>query len=406
MCVLHFLFVLLNLLIIIQIGDSHELNHPKVHIAFLNSTTFKIFFCTQGPEKLKICNTKILLGQLISEEEAFWDTVNFNDRDIWFLYNLQQNYPYLSSYNDADIVVICLKTFITRKDFFFDEVFNLYPLLLSKPHVIILSNSIAESIALNHPNAKYFHYITHATLFWKQTPPLNNVNVTISPYLWRKHFTENYVNHFIPKNVRQKKRYLLTCSWKPRESVPTRVVWMNDCIKSPLCFWLQWDALNSWDANFSSIENLENSKNLALQSLKAINQSWYTMLPLGDNCVRNSMFDSFQLDSISIIPEECVMMLPFREIINYNPFIFPISNSTDVNIIQLIKSQFNETRVLHGLHHLSKVRHVLQYRLKPNLQTITYDKLSTIEILDDAMSFTLKRMISDLCKNGRLNKCL
>lgn len=146
--------------------------------------------------------------------------------------------------------------------------------------------------------------------------------------------------------------------------------------------------------------------------MQSINQSWYTLLPRGDACVRTTMFDVFQLDSLSIYAKVYHEQLPFYKIIDYRKFVEFVSvddqylQTPNYNIVQSIRDVFNETKALEGLEYLSSIRHVLQYSLNPSIHNgIRYDNLNIIEKDDDALTFSMKTLISDLCSSRRLKKC-
>lgn len=348
------------------------------------------------------------LGPVISEEKGLWDS-KYTFASLWYNYQLYKynNHQQVYEESKCDIVVIPMDFFNMNSIGFYNDTLTLFPLIYKIPHILVLRAKPCD-ISLFHPNAKLFHYITNSGFFCEKQKP--KINITISPYLWRTHFNHSDYSGKDSINAQQiisQKKYLLTGCWKTRSYGP-RVSWMNACkSESSKCNWIDWDNKVRWETG-SKIADVNTDKNieLARKTIETMSESWYTMLPTGDFCTRSSMIDVIMTRSISVVPEICQSYYPFIDIINYEPFIQFVNESNNQNIVNTIQRIFNISNAVQGILYLERIKHIFQYSFKPKFEMIRFSDLSKVSSQDDALTFTFKRVIYDLCKNNRLRVCM
>lgn len=404
MWLIFIIIIVINGLLTYSSSESTDASNIKIFInPFLNRKYHSDHHtCFYDYYNLDTCFHK-LTEKVISSEECFWDTNNFYMRDVWFIHQLNTSYRYITTnYEEADIIFVPIHIFPADHSKFFEKAFQLFPSLSSKPHIIILSTSLSYTPSLNHKNARYFHYVTHGLHFGNEKKMISNVNATVCPYLWRKHFTKFCVDHAYDYST---KKYLVNGCWKERSLVPERHLWKSSCLNAPnKCLWTNWDTKPSWSKHG---RNESRESELAIETINAMNLSLFTMFPTGDACIRNSMFDAFQLNSIPIIPEKCYHMLPFVDVIPYKYFMVVLSDEliSKVDIISYLEKTFTIDHIQAMMEKMSIYKHILQYSLEPYFDDLNYLQLNHIHENDDALSYTMKRILSDLCKNNKLTKC-
>lgn len=265
-----FLFIVNYSLLDCIVADNNK-RVVKLHITSLLNETYQpltsLVFdhvkCFYSWENIRDCYNHVI-GESFSTllPNVFYDTKDFSMRDVWFLYHLHSSYPdiNITSYDDADVIIVPKfigvdHTNITASKYlhFFDSVFELYPLILSKPHVIVYSNSVKFTPILQHPKTKYFHYITLDDDFQTMN---HRENCTIVPWLFKTHYHDIDANKvkvkpgviFDKDLVRLRKKYLVSGCWRHRPSIPERSIWQSNCEKLPYsCDWLNWDSGAVWE---------------------------------------------------------------------------------------------------------------------------------------------------------------
>lgn len=367
--------------------------------------TRKYFFNSNQIKKA----LNLTLGTKFNGESYLWDSF-YTSQSLWTAYQMTQYQKiYQIQMSEAHVIIvpaINLQFLLLSRGL----LLKLFPLIGKIPHVIVLKTTVCLYFKeLANENAKLFHYISNSIVTCQNFDPISNgLNITISPYFWRTHYTgKNYYTeslNFKQDEIERKKTYLLSGCWKSREYGP-RKSWMQSCLNNTnLCDWVQWDMDAKW--LWSNSSNEDNNLNLAFRTISSMNHSWYTMLPTGDFCTRSVMYDVFQYDSIAIVPQHCKTTFPFLETINFDTFVMFISeDSKTMDIANYIIKIFDKKFVIKGIQDLRKVRHIFQFSRFPNWDTFLFDELSIISPFDDALTYTFKRVVYDLCKSNRLLEC-
>ena len=139
-------------------------------------------------------------------------------------------------------------------------------------------------------------------------------------------------------------------------------------------------------------------KNVSLEIKHAIDQSWYTLIPIGDYLTRGSIFDMLVSNSIGILERKVSHALPFLDMIDYSQIVKFIEPSH--RILDDLTAHFNQSEAVEMIQRKFALRHLFQYSLSPNHKLVSFPTRHIMHEDDDAFTFTLKTLIRRLCNDG------
>lgn len=285
-------------------------------------------------------------------------------------------------------------------EFFTQYVPDNFPALSIKPHVIF-----ASSYSLNWGKHRCWDH-----------DMFNNFTVlTIEPYVsgWQHDFSHCvgvpmmahvHNQHLLGFSkgsqnlsaVEVNKHRLVFSSFVVRD-FPTRFAAHKHCLGSPnLC---KHENVSEWVSNLES---------LLPKVQKGFEESWFTLMPHADFKLRNSLFDALLAPSIPVVFDtDFAKYMPFSDILDYSRILAVIDEDLFVrdgrNLIDLIHETFFDRRV-EMIEYLLSIRHLFQYKLYPHHHLLNIQTRDVIDVNDDAFTFSMKRLLANLCKRNLLDE--
>lgn len=330
--------------------------------------------------------------------------------DRWFCSQLADSALHVKEVAHADIIFVSLAVGLEFQyfDLFIQEAEGFLPLFRTKPHVVILQYPMMVHFQRNasfieHPNSKHFTFIV---LDHVQGQDL------VFPRSGERHFdASNYVIAPYPAHVHWGYRDSRKLDWTQAQAAiaqKQRLAFESFVVRS---FPDRYACYESCMARPSQClhHNFTGETDVA-DLMREQLASWYTVQPMGDYIVRNSLFDTFMWLSIPVMFEEDIIEhLPFNDVLDYAMLLQHVPKARILgeekeNLIDQLERDFDRAEAKGKLGYMYKVHHVFQYAVEPQWRVVSFNKRHVLAEGDDALTFTLKAVLRNICARGMLHR--
>lgn len=351
-----------------------------------------------------------LIREAQGEADASLGYLHWADIDWWFCSHLAKSTLHVQDIAHADLVFVPLSVSLNFlfMDAFIQEADKYLPLLRTKPHVLVLPFPMMVHFQRNasfieHPNSKAFTFVVldhvqgRELVFPKHGERhFDASNYVIAPYPAHVHW--GYKNNKrmewseMQRTLKEKQRLAFECFVV--RYYPDRFASFESCIARPN------QCLHSNFSGDTRISDLKREQGL----------SWYTIHPMGDHIVRNSLYDTFMWLSIPVMFEDDIIEhLPFNDVLDYSMLLKHVEKSkilggSSENVADVLQKDFDTAEAEAKLVYMYKVHHVFQYAMEPLWKVVSFTRRNVLAEEDDALTFTLKAVLRNICTRGMLHR--
>lgn len=369
------------------------------------------------------CSMEAPFGQPIEGHDA-WNTNQFC-AGMWFHRQLTSSPLRVQQLEDADIVYVPLfaldlqynewnhererAQYITlygaeweykaTVKAFYQQAYQLFPALGSKPHIIVLPRVQqcynAEGSLLDRQYAdtsRHFTFLTiEASKVSESKMATHNVLTVPYPSLihWRR---ANVALHQQQLHLNRPREILVYGTWSPRT-------------------WLRKSLAKQCAARNSTLEchvlvTRTFAEEQAIAAVALARHSLFCMQPEGDTYSRRSLYTCLAAGAVPVVfDSQWMHLLPFADVLNAKDTLLDLSRqkrsleTCSSSIVDVLNGMQQQRR--HDMfEYVAQRRHLFQYMLDPVHELLTVDDEGVIHCFDDAFTASIKAVIRNACRRG------